>query len=83
MPAPHPLARIRKAQGHTPKSLSELSGVAWRTIEGYEQGWTVPSVHTALALAGVLKVEPLALFPPEYTPARRRALKAHQPANAD
>lgn len=76
MPLKHPLARIRKEQGYTAKSLGETSGLGQRTIEKYEQGWSVPSVHNALILSELLGVEPLTLFPPVYTPTALKAKKA-------
>lgn len=87
MPLKHPLARIRKEQGYTARSLGEASGLGQRVVEKYEQGWSVPSVHNALLLSELLGVPPLELFPPAYTPSALKARKAalnpsHTPAAA-
>lgn len=55
------LRKLRTEKGLTRKQLGELSGVSYRSIEGYEQGTREPNLENYQKLAKALEVEPFQL----------------------
>lgn len=58
------LAELREASGLTQLQLADKAGVHVRTITHLEAGTRKPTWETALAIADVLKVSPLAFCEP-------------------
>ena len=61
---PHPLRVYRVSKSLSQQALAEASGVARSTIIRLEAG-DEPTIKTANAIANVLGVSRLALFPPD------------------
>lgn len=49
---------VRKAKGHTQESLARALNVAYRTVQGWEQGDSLPSRSNLEALAKEFDREP-------------------------
>ena len=67
-PNPTALEKIRREAGLSRKKLGEVSGVNWRTIEGYEQrkrNINIAPVVNVLALSKALNVPIENLLEPE------------------
>ena len=63
--AENKLSRIMKEKGMTIKTLGELSGVSWRTIEGLYQGrYSLANAKAAhvIAITKALNVNPADLL---------------------
>jgi transcriptional regulator with XRE-family HTH domain len=62
------LSRLRAAQGWTQQELADRIAVSRVAVSHFEMDLAVPSERTVALLAGVFKLEPLALVADTYYP---------------
>jgi transcriptional regulator with XRE-family HTH domain len=76
---PSALGRLLAARGWTDARLATRAGLDRAHVNQVKNGRALPTVATALALAGALGVPVAVLFPPGWAARRRPAPEAPMP----